>query len=94
VVKAKHTSKRPTRKEKIAKAKAEAEAVFLEYNENTSWAHDKVRSGTLALTPEEVAYMRTEIARRKDIAAHEEEVRKQNDALDLAANIKANAEQT
>lgn len=85
-----------TRKAKIAAAEAArlkaAEAVFLKFHEESSWAHDKVRSGTAALTPEAVAFMETELARRADKTKHAEELQAQNDAADLAAKVAANAD--
>ncbi len=67
-----------------------AEKVFLEFHENTSWAQDKLRSGTAPLTPEAVEFMRRELNRRTDIKAHELELDAQNKAADLAARIEAN----
>lgn len=84
-----------TRKAKVAAAEAArlkaAETVFLKFYEESSWAHDKVRSGTAALTPESVAFMQTELARRADKSAHEADLAAQNDAADLAVKIAANA---
>ena len=88
----KHVHKRPTKKEKAAAAKAAAEKIFLDFHEGSSWAHDKVRSGTAALNPEAVRFMQTELARRADMKAHAKELADENAAIDLAAKLAANAE--
>lgn len=84
----------PTRAQKIAEAKrlVAASKVFLEFHENTSWAYDKLHSGTAQLNAESVKYMEQVIARRKDNAAHELELAEQNKAADLAAKVQANRE--
>jgi hypothetical protein len=84
--------KRATRKEKAAVVRKEAERIFLEFYEGSSWAHDKLRSGTASLTPEAVQYMAFELTRRKDAKAREADLEEQNKAIDLAAKVIANGE--
>ncbi len=84
--------KKPSRKEQRAAKRKEAERIFLEYHEGTSWAHDKLKSGTAGITAESVAFMVMEIARRRDIAAHAKAIAEENAAVDLAARLAANAE--
>lgn len=90
----KHKHKRPTRADKVAETKRlkAAGAVFLEFHESTSWAHDKLRSGTVSLTAEDVTYMQGVLAHRRDLKAHEAELAAQNEAADLAAKVQANKE--
>lgn len=90
----KHGHRRPTCAQKAAETKRlkDAEKIFLEFHENTSWAHDKVRSGTAALTEEAVRFMQDELVRRKDIKTHEDRLAADNAALDLAAKVQANKE--
>lgn len=90
----KHRTKGPTRAQKAAEVRRlkAAAVIFLAFHEGTSWAHDKLRSGTAALTPEAVEFMQREISRRKDIQAHTKALEKENKALDLAAKVRANAE--
>lgn len=88
----KHKAKGPTRAQKIAEAKRlkAASAVFLEFHESTSWAYDKLHSGTAQLSVESVKFMEREVARRKDARAHEADLAAQNEAADLAAKVQAN----
>ena len=90
----KHKSKRQTRAQKIAEAKRlkDAAVIFLAFHEGTSWAHDKLASGTAELSAEAVKFMQGEIARRKDAKAHEASIAEQNKALDLAEKVAANRE--
>lgn len=77
-------------KTRLAAERKEAEATFLAFHDNSSWAVDKVRSGTAALTPEAVHFMKLEITRRADVKAHAADLDKQIEAADLAARIAAN----
>lgn len=87
----KHKAKRITRKEKAAAARKDAEATFLAYHEGSSWAHDKLRSGTAGLTPEAVAFMKDELGRRANAEERRQELIAQNDAYERAAKEAANA---
>lgn len=90
----KHRHKGPTRAQKMAETRRlkAAGKVFLEFHEATSWAHDKLGSGTADLSAESVLFMQREIARRKDVKAHAVNIAAENAAFDLAAKIKANAD--
>lgn len=90
----KHKTKRPTRAQKIAETKRlkDAGKVFLAFHEETSWAHDKLASGTADLSPESVVFMSRELTRRKDVAAHEKALADDNAAHDLALKVAANKE--
>ena len=81
-----------SKKKRKDRAYREAADVFLEYHYASSWAHDKLRSGTAAITPQAVMFMRDEIARRKDAEAHKKDLEDRIAAEDLAAKLAANAE--
>jgi hypothetical protein len=90
----KHAKRGPIRAQKMAETKRRKAAgkVFLEFHEGTSWAHDKLASGTADLSPEGVVFMQREIDRRNDVKAHEQHLADENKAADLAAKLAANAE--
>lgn len=91
---AKHANHKPTRAQKIAEVKRlkAATQVFLDYNDRTSWAFDKIQSGTADLSPEAVKFMEYGLAERADNAAHKKALADQNKALDLAAKEANNRE--
>lgn len=90
----KHVRRGLTRAQKMAETKRlkAAGKVFMEFHEGTSWAHDKLTSGSADLSPEGVLFMQREIDRRKDVKAHEQYLADENAAADLAAKLARNAE--
>lgn len=70
----------------------DAEATFLAFYGDTTWARSKLRSGTASLTPDSVDYMKREIGRLADAKAHEADVKAQLAAEDLAAKLATNGD--
>lgn len=67
--------------------RAVAVKTFLEFYSNSSWAHDKLRSGTAALTPETVKFMKDELERRADDAKRDAEMKATLAAEEIAGRI-------
>lgn len=62
------SKKRETAKERRTRvagaALAHAHKVFMDYHEDSSWAAEKLQSGTAPLTPESIKFMEQELTAR------------------------------
>jgi hypothetical protein len=57
-----------------------AAKVFLEYHENSSWAHQKLQSGTAPLSPESVVFMQEALGARQRLALYDAKLKAELEA--------------